>query len=620
MHKIREYFAQFEQKGPIYKGILLLCITILVLVNIYTLHTLLNILEEKPRAVVKQPYYGYGVPEEETVKMNTIYDWNIMQYIVSPDELVQKDTTEGTITVDWNEYPREGNFIFNRTAEDRYNELSLGAKYLETKDFFEYRNKITINNVGTVKEGPYTGSAVYTVGYYPFMDVGSMGGPYEMRSLIVESGSELILLSKHSQTVGVQNIADVYILGLKVNDSITIENLEPPQKIDIKDSPYFFYRVDDATSIVGIFFSNPTDLTKLYQYNENSFVYADSNGCYYVYAKDGTFRQYILHNNLSELEKYEDKSKLKEEFVYRSNGHLWMLEGIVWNDKTINQEKYTLQSGRCGFGVCYSVDDLTADRVMVTGKTGQGQNIYELKNEVPENKEILQKKYDEVYVENGKASFDEFLTQHPIIYWKDPFERYIRFENQKYMPMAECGKPVIYLYPEQTMDVSVKVSPNGGFTVTEPVYGENGWFVRATPESELYNYADEKIYPYLFWEGHGMNYQRPEEGFVVPRADVQAFLETSLAKQGLIAKEYNEFIEFWLPRMQEKDYYFITFLPQDQFDRLAPLEVSPRPDTVIRVFMDYEGLENPIEVQPQELFTPERNGFTVVEWGGALHK
>ena len=32
--------------------------------------------------------------------------------------------------------------------------------------------------------------------------------------------------------------------------------------------------------------------------------------------------------------------------------------------------------------------------------------------------------------------------------------------------------------------------------------------------------------------------------------------------------------------------------------------------------MTYKGLENSIEIEEQQLITPERNGFVAVEWGG----
>lgn len=72
--------------------------------------------------------------------------------------------------------------------------------------------------------------------------------------------------------------------------------------------------------------------------------------------------------------------------------------------------------------------------------------------------------------------------------------------------------------------------------------------------------------------------------------------------------------------MQKDNYYFITFVPREEFNLIAPLDISPQPDTIIRVFMDYQGLDKPIQVEEQKILTPKRNGFTVVECGGALRK
>ena len=45
--------------------------------------------------------------------------------------------------------------------------------------------------------------------------------------------------------------------------------------------------------------------------------------------------------------------------------------------------------------------------------------------------------------------------------------------------------------------------------------------------------------------------------------------------------------------------------------------VIPSPDSMLRVFMAWKPLDAPIEIKPQELPAFARNGFTVVEWGGA---
>ena len=51
-----------------------------------------------------------------------------------------------------------------------------------------------------------------------------------------------------------------------------------------------------------------------------------------------------------------------------------------------------------------------------------------------------------------------------------------------------------------------------------------------------------------------------------------------------------------------------------------PLIVNPNSDTVIRVLMEYKKVDKNTKVKKQELTTPTREGFTVVEWGGTLIK
>ena len=184
---------------------------------------------------------------------------------------------------------------------------------------------------------------------------------------------------------------------------------------------------------------------------------------------------------------------------------------------------------------------------------------------------------------------------------------------------AEMGKPVIYLYPEKTMKVFVNVEPEGGISVSEPELAD-GWNVVATPDSKIYNFGDRGVYPYLFWEGYAYDFVTPEEGFVVGNDGVEKFFDEKLAVLGMNEVEIADFKEFWVPRLNEDPYYFITFISQEDFDEYAPLTVSPEPDSVIRVFFDYKGLDKEVKVEEQKLVTPKRNGFTVVEWGGRLYR
>ena len=183
---------------------------------------------------------------------------------------------------------------------------------------------------------------------------------------------------------------------------------------------------------------------------------------------------------------------------------------------------------------------------------------------------------------------------------------------------VEMGKPVIYLYPEKTTKIFVNVEPNNGISVSEPEINE-GWNVIATPKGDLMNLDDFKVYPYLFWEGYAENYKKPDEGFVVERKKVADFFNEKLEYLGMNKQEISDFKEFWLPRLDEDPYYFISFMDQKNFDEYAPLEIVPEPDSVIRVFFDYEGLEEKIDVVEQKLEKAEREGFSVIEWGGRLY-
>ena len=126
-------------------------------------------------------------------------------------------------------------------------------------------------------------------------------------------------------------------------------------------------------------------------------------------------------------------------------------------------------------------------------------------------------------------------------------------------------------------------------------------------------------YNYLYWEGDIYANYDLSKGFCVKGEDTAKFLQDSLEKLGLNRKEANEFIVYWLPLMQNNRYNIISF-QTDIYTDAAKLNLNPSPDTLIRVFMTWQSAENHVELPKQHLFAPERNGFTVVEWGGTEMK
>lgn len=177
------------------------------------------------------------------------------------------------------------------------------------------------------------------------------------------------------------------------------------------------------------------------------------------------------------------------------------------------------------------------------------------------------------------------------------------------------AKPVIYLYPEEETQISVKLDYEGRLTTTYPTY-ENGWDVIAKPDGTLRLLDDEREYYCLFWEGLTNVQYDMSAGFVIAGNETEEFLEEALTTLGLTDIEANEFIIYWLPQMEGNAYNLISFQDKIYTDN-AKLEITPTPDSVLRVFMAWQALEEPVEVEVQILEGFERTGFTVVEWGGA---
>ena len=179
---------------------------------------------------------------------------------------------------------------------------------------------------------------------------------------------------------------------------------------------------------------------------------------------------------------------------------------------------------------------------------------------------------------------------------------------------SASAKPVIYLYPEEETEVSVRLDYDGGLTCAYPAY-DGGWTVTARPDGTLTD-ASGQTYSYLYWEGVTRTEYDFSQGFCVPGGDTAAFLEDALARLGLTRREANEFIVYWLPRMEANPYNLIAFQSGAYTDH-ARLTVTPEPDSLLRVFMAWKPLDAPAGIPPQDLPAFDRAGFSVVEWGGA---
>jgi hypothetical protein len=503
--------------------------------------------------------------------------------------------------------------------------------------------------VGKFIEGPYEDSELIVAS----LVLTGMGVNDETFRIVRKPDNSLVMLSRQSYdlsdwrsdwpNIPAGDEDDIFNQDkFTIDSSYLIPDLEMPDKITnpadshqvIYKAPAGMFSASDARIIKNSWseqpdkwieaFKNPVNNLPVWTNPKPSKVTGIPTGPlgeesyqngFYVELPDGTFLAYVM----------------KPTFMVSSDssGSSWSGSGVpavLWTDAgkdILNTDEYSMATiGGCGISNYAAVmPDSLVSKLVVMGKTNDNEadNIYKLNDS---NDQMLKDPYA-TYKEftqamKGKVmTYQQFLAKHPIFFWKDPFARIIKFTRKDILPMAECGKPVIYLYPEKTTRVSVKVAPVGGFSFTDPDYG-TGWNVIAKPNGELTEAKSNKVYPYLFWEGRGGLYRAPTLGWVVKQADVSSFLDDKLAQLGLNAKETTDFKEFWLPRMQGAPYYLVGFWDNPMMNQIAPLNITPKPDTVIRILMDFKPLQQPINVKAPTIRTPERKGFTVIEWGGVI--
>jgi hypothetical protein len=393
---------------------------------------------------------------------------------------------------------------------------------------------------------------------------------------------------------------------------------------------YKFYGIDDLPEYIDF----PGSKYRLRKYFRNElFSQLKIRIKLFTHEKLGDF--YLMDNGCI-MVKLPDQTSIAYDlvlpFVSKQNGEL----DLTLENGTKNTEAYEYNAiVGCG-ALCYYLDTVDENvlkpqsRLKLAGKTSMGEEFFEFSDQqAQELKDLYNDKNTMAYVADGsyentgksKYTYEQFLSLKPLLYWKDPLGRWVKFQNMRFIPMAEMCKPVIYLYPPKPTELTVKVFPNGGFTYADPKY-EDGWNVRANTDGTMVNLKDGKTYPYLFWEGVGLNYPITQDGWVVSKQEVEKFLQEKLPLLGLQGREADDFLDYWVKRLSEAPYYRINFLKQEQFNELAPLKFEgAMPESFIRVMMTAKPLEKNEESHPLAIPAPQaRRGFVFVEWGGVVLK
>ena len=180
-------------------------------------------------------------------------------------------------------------------------------------------------------------------------------------------------------------------------------------------------------------------------------------------------------------------------------------------------------------------------------------------------------------------------------------------------------KPVIYLYPEDTTEVSVTLNLDADTHLvwSWPPYGR-GWNVTVRPDGLI-----DGLYPYLYYEAAAPNvydygiYQFAE-GFIVAREDLFDLLENYLFNAGFLGREIGDFLLYWTQELPEFSWYAIYPQFHGIIRHCVDLVIDPAPDSMLRLWLIFEGFDyypSHLTLNEPPADTFERAGFVAVEWG-----
>jgi len=476
--------------------------------------------------------------------------------------------------------------------------------------------------MGTVADGPFKGSTLY----YQRHNECDPGGCASFMFLLSPGKTQARALNEIYDASGMgeseeylaarQKLFSMFIQAnaIKINAMPDVLKAEDGSVLQLDDNIYFGY----SHELYGEWLRDGkfTTVASIGKTSDGRSVW-ERKDSYDMYVQDDAGLPLRVTSVIPSVEANSDKGIPRHAIV-------------SWDTAALAGKKtskyYDYATGGCDhfYATRLTADETLKDEDLVQVGTAGGKPVY-IPKDASKNQSV-KLAYDGWYVADGeKPSFAGFLRQKPVpvFFWKDAFSKWVKYVDTDIQPMAECGKPVIYLYPTKTTAVSVKLPKFIEVTVSDPTYPVGGWKVIAQPSGALNVMPTStwatSTYGSLYWEGTGVGYQTPTDGFVIKDGQQAVFLRTILPKYGLNKKEAKEFMDFWLPQMVGASYYRVSFLTS-AWSQAAPLIISPKPDTSIRIFMDWQRLSAPKTITPPKVVTPARNGFTLVEWGGLLYK
>jgi hypothetical protein len=123
----------------------------------------------------------------------------------------------------------------------------------------------------------------------------------------------------------------------------------------------------------------------------------------------------------------------------------------------------------------------------------------------------------------------------------------------------------------------------------------------------------------LFYESTQPDIWQRNYGWIIKTDELESFFRKNLTNYGFNEREINDFIDYWILRLD--DYAFYSIYPQtrDIIDDVIQLDFSRQPENILRLFYVIKGhnqFQDKLTAPTIDNF--RREGYSVAEWGVIL--
>ncbi len=272
--------------------------------------------------------------------------------------------------------------------------------------------------------------------------IGDGESDYYYRILFNSKDKRLILLKEYSNDLSSQDK-----IFFTLANHLTIDNLLPKAEIPIPGTGYYLEPHSDSPNALfsdvvatGFYSISPK---KLFTDPDAGDIYLEEHKrTFIVRVSDGSIMVYRMKLPfIKTMQAAED---------WNTDD---LLLDIRFEDGRQNTEYYSHGSRYqfvCAGGKLYDIvsgDFLDVNtQLKLAGTSSSGDKFYEINNE-EKLKEIYNNKRtipigisdESSYIFHQDITFEEFKALHPLLFWRDPFGRWIQFTDNIFSSDAECG-------------------------------------------------------------------------------------------------------------------------------------------------------------------------------------